>query len=403
MPKGKRASPAPNRGIGDNSGYPDLGDVRVALAIETIFEEREKKLREEKKLARKKIEAMKVRLDDTNFLKGLREMSGSEVIEEFKRRWHLVGAVHQDQAEQLDIFAPKPSAPERRAAHYAMGMLAAITGKELVIPPGTATDDINRMTDGFNDGKASREQANALILGKALDNAKAGKVTDGKTGEAVVSPVGEKAAQDFAEDQAVAGADDPLVVNGERYATVRQANAARRRLSEQGGAPAQTVEHVVTGEGAGGGGESFLNDTTTAVVGDEVQAPAGEDLIKEEIVAPAAEPVKKTVLRPDFHNWGEDWATWNAGQLMEFKRWFESLDEDHPAPSHEGASAYFKLLREEVENRRLEAADEDEGEAPAPEPEPEVDLSEDAIKAKAAALAESGFVKSKAARRTKAT
>lgn len=390
----KRASPGVGRAtIGDNSGLPSHADVRTAVAIEMIFEEKAKKLREELKLARKRIESMKINKDDTTFLKGLRDKTGAEIEDLFKRQWHLVGAIHQDRYEQLDIFAPKPSAPERRAAHYTLGLLRGLQGKDLDIPPLTVGDDRQQMIDGYNEGRERFDAANAAILAQALDNAANGKVTDG-TGKAPA--VNEQAAADFAKDEG----DDPLVVDGIKYANMRQANAARKR-KELAAAPKAGDQAE---DPAGDQGASFLTDESTSVIGDDHPAPEVQtELVEEEIVAPPAEPVKKVVARPDFHAWGDDWEQWTGPQTMEFRRWFESLPEASvPAITHPGAVAYFNLLREEQANRKLAETPEEEWEAAAPKPAEEESLDPDVIAAKAKELAESGFVPPKAGRRRRA-
>lgn len=448
MAKGKRQSPGIGRtGIGGNSGFPDIADVRSALAIEMVFEEQFKSLREKHKRARKGMEAKGVRLDDLSFMKSVRDLTGTEVVDEFKRHWHLVGALFEEQTEQLDIFAPKPSAGPVRQAHFTMGLMAGLQGKELEIPPMVVGDDRNQMIAGYNEGRERRAAALPMVLAEAMENAEQGKTTDGTgKGAAAAAKVAEQAKEDFAKDQKEAGAEDPLVVNGERYATMRQANAARARLAKQEAEkpPAETngrsakfwddypedngtwteeqkdafckwfdalpegpepieIEHkgaaaeflrlrdagapeVAPEEPAG-----FLS-AETPVVGDDVQPPA-----------PAA-PVKRPVARPDFHDWPTDWTTWSGVQEMEFRRWVESLGPDVvPAITHEGAVGFFRAIREEQANRALAGADEDQDEwdAAAPKAE-EPDLSEEAIAAKAKALQESGFVPPKNGRRKKA-
>jgi hypothetical protein len=451
--KGKRTSPGIGR-AGHNSGLPSIADVRTALAIEMVFEEEAKKLREKHKRARKRIEGMGVRLDDLSFLKGMRDKTGTEVVDEFKRHWHLVGAIHEDQTEQLDIFAPRPSAPEVRHAHYTMGLMAGLQGKELEIPPMIQGDDRDQMIKGHNEGREKREAARLLTLEEALGNAEDGKVTDGTgKGKGTAAKVGEQAAADFAKDQAAAGADDPLVVNGERYATIRQANAARSRLQKRQEEDAVAMnpedgrrskfwdafpedsaawteeqrdafctwfdklpaDAVVEIDHAGAAAEyARLKEATSQA--DVVEASgflADPAPIVGDDVKPAAEdppPAPRAVARPDFHAWDEDWMKWSGPQQMEFRRWFEGLPASSvPAITHPGAVAYFRLLREEQENRAAAGpGDEDdwgeEGKAeaePAPAPEPEVDLSPEALDAKAKALAESGFVPPKNTRRGK--
>ena len=425
---GKRASPGVGRGIGDNSGLPSHNDVRAALAIEMIFAEKEKKLREEKKRARKKIEGMGIPLSALSFLKEAQDMTASELEQHFRMNWHLAGAIHSDVHEQLDIFAPKPSAPERRAAHYTMGLLQGLKGAELEVPPMVAGDDRQQMIDGHNEGMARRKAAwDALAQGDEVVDG-TGKKPSGKAAK-----VGEEAAKDFAKDQG----EDPLVVNGERYANMRQANAARARLAaqqppagdqEEGGespqpegpnppstatessgpisepqpttitdgstttspteSPSET-DSTAAPSGAGETGGSFL-DSSQPVVGDDFKPP-------------------RQVARPDFHSWSDNWEEWTASQCMEFRRWFEGLPEGNiPAISHQGAVAYFNLLREEKANRDSAGPDDgfemtdEERAAQTSRPsvqEAETDLDPETIAAKAKELEANGFVPPKSSRK----
>lgn len=446
MAKAKRAHP----GIGHNGPPPSHADIRKAMAIDLIFEEKEKALREEKKRAMKRVEGMGVRKDDLIFIKSLKDKTGTEMVEAFKRHWHLAGAIYEEQHEQLDIFAPKPSAPEVRAANFTMGLMKGLKGEELEISPAIVGDDRQQMINGFNEGKAKREAARLEVLGEALQNAEEGKVTNG-TGKA--ADVNKQAAGDFAKDQG----EDPLVVGGIRYPNMRQANAARARATKEAGDPSQDdgrrakfwddypedngtwtdeqkdafcnwfdalpegpdpieIEHpgaaaefvrlrdanipVKTderpddadpGEQAGG----FLNDTTTAVVGDDIQPPA--PAAEPEKPAPVAPP-KRAVARPDFHAWDEDWEKWSGPQTMEFRRWFESLGRDViPAITHPGAVTYFTLLKEERDNREAAGPSEEE-QAAEPARQAATPPDEAEIAAGVAKLQESGFVPPKRGR-----
>lgn len=398
---GKRASPGIGR-QGHNSGLPSHADVRAALAIEMIFAEEAKKLRERHKRARKRIEGMGVRLDDLSFLKALEGKTGSEVVEEFKRHWHLVGAIHEDKHEQLDIFAPKPSAPEIRAAHYTMGLLRGLKGEELEIPPMVVGDDRQQMIDGHNEGMARRQAAWDEIGradGQPVDGT--GKKPSGKKADA--EKVNEQAAGDFAKDQG----EDPLVVNGERYPSMRAANAARERLkAQQSSAPepqaGERPDDSDAGEKAGG----FLADPAP-VVGDDVQPQVvemenGSTVVPTETEEPLQSAPRRPVARPDFHEWPDDWKEWSGSQTMEFRRWFESLPEDSvPAITHQGAVTYFNLLREEQANRASGGPDDDEWDAAAPARQ-EADLPDPAeVEAAAKKLQENGFVEPKKTRRGK--
>jgi hypothetical protein len=411
----KRQSP----GIGHNGGLPEHNDIRTALAVEMIFAEQEKALREKKKRARKRMESQGIILSDLSDLKAMEGMTASEIEQLFRRRWHLAGAIHADKYEQLDIFAPKPSAPAARAAHYTMGLLAGLKGEALEIPPLVVGDDQQQMIDGHNEGRERRKLAEESLLNEALAPANDGKVIDGTAGA-----VNERAAKDFAKDVG----DDPLVVNGERYPNMRQANAARKRLEAAGGEQASPESEAplwaefprdaadwsdeqkdafctwfdaqpedatpIEIEHPGAISEfrrlrdaHFETKPDDAKGSPEVELPPAGDSPAE--VGTGQPVAPKVVARPDFHSWSENWEEWTGLQTMEFRRWFESLPANTvPAITHEGAVAYYRLLKEERENRNLAGPSE------APEPPDEND-----VKAGAQKLQESGFVPPKAARK----
>lgn len=408
----KRASPGIGR-TGHNSGMPTHADVRSALAVEMIFAEEERKLREKKKRARKGFEAKGVRIDDLNFLKGMQDMTGTEVVEEFKRHWHLIGAVHEDQHEQLDIFAPKPAAPAVRAAHFTMGLLAGLRGQELEVPPAVVGDERQQMMAGYDEGRA--RYAEAWEQFAASDGVKPVDGT-GKAPSKVAAAVAEKAAKDFAADQG----DDPLTVGGHAYPTMRQANAARKRLAEgpqvavdntkpvveapvveddDGTRPKLETLRDIKAEADAEGRE--LSEEFLAGLAEREAEAAQVEPSKEERSAARARAVASAprvpVMKPNFHDWGDDWQAWTGPQQMEFRRWFESVPRDFvPLTTHEGAVNYFRLLREEQANRDTAGPDDEPVDAEFVEvaPAPQVAEVPDAAEVEAAAkkLAESGFV-----------
>lgn len=416
-------------GVGHNGGLPDHGDIRTAAAMEMIYEQKEKDLRHEKKLARSRlVEGKGLLQDDMKFLKGLRDKSATEMIEIFKRQWHTVGAFYPEAHEQMDLFSKKSEAPVR-AAYYTMGLLQGLQGKDLEIPPMVVGDDQQQVIAGHNEGRDRHAAAQAGILGQALENAAAGHVTDGKTG----APILDKTAADFAKDQAAAGDDDPLVVAGERYPTVRQANAARKRLEQQaGGAPAasdaplpwadfpedntawsdeqkdvfcrwfdaQPVDGAPLVINHPGAQAEFkrLRDASKPV---EPAAPPASPPPPPAVEAAAAP--KRVVPIPDYQEWDEDWLKWTGPQAMEFRRYFESKPVDFvPAITHEGAVAMWRELVAERDNRASGGGDDGEWDAAAPQRQ-QADLPDPAeTEAAARKLADSGFVPPKGRSRAKA-
>lgn len=295
MPKGKRASP----GVGHNSGLADHGDIRAALALDILFDEQKATLNERHKRARAAMEGKGVSLAELKFLKGLAGQAGSEVEALFRRQWHFIGAIFEKLTAQYDLFAPKPSAPERQAASFTLGLMAGLYGKELVIPPAIVGDDRDEMIRGHNEGADRRTAAKAEILTFALDPKNAGKTTDG-----TAAAVGAKAAADFAKDQG----EDPLVVNGEKYPNMRQANAARSRLAQETAASSPT--------------------------GTEVEHP------------PEAKPQLTDPLQPSWIGFSTDPTDWFAAQKRDFEDWFAKVPADvTPMIEHEGVRQAFETAR----------------------------------------------------------
>lgn len=421
--------------IGHNGGLPDHADLRAAAAMEMIFEEQEKELREKKKRARLRlVEGKGIQQDDMKFLKSLRDKAGSEVIDLFRRQWHSVGAFYPDAHDQMDLFTKKSDAPTR-AAYFTMGLVAGLQGKDLDVPAAIVGDDRQQMIAGHNEGRERR--ANAW---KEMAEAEGGTVVDGtgtkpSKGAAAAAAVNDQAGKDFAADQG----GDPLVVNGIRYANMRQANAARVRLQaatgeapagDQAGSPAgdqddkplwadfpddvhqwsgsqrdafrhwyeaqpkeialdpADIEHVGAAaeltrlqEGSKPEQATFLGDPEPRV-GDDAPAP----ILPLKSRAPLA--------RPDFQAWDENWQKWTGPQEMEFRRWVESvLDAGQPvAVTHAGGNDYIQLIIEERKNKALtdaREADEAAFEAAAPTlPDPAE------VEAGVKKLEESGFTAS---------
>lgn len=205
----KRASP----GVGHN--LPEPADFRKALAVEILDQEEAKKLREKRKANRKAAEGKNVNLSDLDATYQHRDDTFEEIVVFIKRRLHGFAAVWTDLFEQFDLLAPKAEAPEVRGAIYHAGLMAGVTGKPNIPPPGMVGDALQKWQLGYNEGAQARDEAEKeklAIWQKAIDNANAGKVTDGKTGEAVdekstkpkrspkAQATADQAAKDFAED-----------------------------------------------------------------------------------------------------------------------------------------------------------------------------------------------------------
>lgn len=217
-------------GVGHNSGLPDHQTILECLAAQVIMDQKMDALRQQRKTMRKGFESKTVSLEDLDRLNKMKDLSPSEIEGWLKRQANIFGAVFTDLNEQFDMFAPKAGAPERRGAYRIMGRLAAINGKECKAPPNVQGDDLQQFIEGHAEGVTARNKAMADALAAADAEKKDGK----PKGESV----NDKAARQFSEDNG----DDPLMVAGEKYENMRQANAARKRLKDQIDAATEAAE-----------------------------------------------------------------------------------------------------------------------------------------------------------------
>lgn len=176
MSKG-RASP----GVGHNGNLPEHGEIRAAMALEILFQEEKKKLNEKHKRARKGLEGKGIILAKLDDQVKRRDDTEQEVEQRFRTDWHYAGATHPGLSEQFDLFLPKKSAPEKRAALFHIGLMAALQGKEQTIVPTWSDDDRNQYLEGYGEGTAKREAARLGAFAEALANP--GQVIDGTTGK----------------------------------------------------------------------------------------------------------------------------------------------------------------------------------------------------------------------------
>jgi hypothetical protein len=344
-----RASP----GVGHNGGLPDEDAIRHCLAIELIYEEKAKLLREEIKRARKGYERRGVNLDRLKWLKGMQDLPVSDIEASFRQTWHYAGAVFESLKAQFDLFAPKAAEPASRAAHFTAGLMQGLRGEELVVPPIVVGDERQQMIDGHNEGRERRAKASEEILEFALKPENKGKPTDGTKAGVTAAAVNQKAAEDFAKDQG----DDPLVVNGEKYPTIRQANAARARLEKEQEAAAAKPE------------EPALETQTVA---DAPQA---------------------SVKEPNWRDFDDDPDEWFAVQKQEAAEFFASLPKGTaPDTDHAGAlAAYAVWLAAKADDGFEATAEELAGQKDRPKPEvpDEKEVAEQARKLEASGFTDS--------------
>lgn len=200
-------------GVGHNSQLADPNDIQTALARQLMLDKELDDLKERHKRIRKGFEQSGVSLARLDKWKKLVDKPVADIEREFREDFHYAGVAFPDLGEQFNLFAPKAEAPERRAAFYHKGRMAALKGDEPTPPPGISGDDLQRWQSGYNDHlpfyqKAKSEQAE--FMAKALENAENGIVTDG-TGtaqEKKTRAVRQQARKDFA-------ADNPEVDLGE--------------------------------------------------------------------------------------------------------------------------------------------------------------------------------------------
>lgn len=204
---GKRASP----GVGHNAGseLPKQADFRFHLAMEVLDQEEMAKIRERRKKHRKGAEGKGIVVEDLDRLYKMKDLTPDEVLHWFKRQWNALGSLFSDLNEQFNLFAPKPSAPEERAAFEHAGFMAGIQGKPAVAPPNMVGDNLQKWMKGHGEGAAFRVEAERQRLeeiSQALDNADKGIVTDGtgkRTGrvkKTEADKVRQQAQEDFKAD-----------------------------------------------------------------------------------------------------------------------------------------------------------------------------------------------------------
>lgn len=229
-------------GVGHNSQLADPNDIQTALARQLMLDKELDDLKERHKRIRKGFEQSGVSLARLDKWKKLVDKPVADIEREFREDFHYAGVAFPDLGEQFNLFAPKAEAPERRAAFYHKGRMAALKGDEPTPPPGISGDDLQRWQSGYNDHlpfyqKAKSEQAE--FMAKALENAENGIVTDG-TGtaeEKKTRAVRQQARKDFAED-------NPGVDLGEasNSGQIIPADDAAEQASEEDGDDAPAID-----------------------------------------------------------------------------------------------------------------------------------------------------------------
>lgn len=208
-------------GVGHNGALPEYADLRAALAMEVLFNEKKKLLNEQHKRAKKGIGEKGITVEDVKELYGLKDMNEAEIEQYFRRKLHLAGALSTSLA-QPDLF----KSPTKQAAFRHLGLMAGLEGKPPIAPPTAVGDDMNQWLEGHAEGADSRKVASedvASILAQALDNGAKGIVTDGtgkKTAEkgAKAAKVREQAKKDAEADSPPAPvADEAAIAQAEGH------------------------------------------------------------------------------------------------------------------------------------------------------------------------------------------
>ena len=287
MPKPKRASPNPGR---DGSNGPAPDDILNALALEIIDQDQMALLRDRRKAHRKSAEGKLVDLKHLDRLYKMRDEPASEIEKMFRSMFTHMSAFWDD-LTQLDLFVRK-STKEAKAAFGHHGMMAGLKGEDECPPPNLTPEESNEWMQGYDKGATARANASETLaetLAAALATPE-GTVIDGtgKGGRSLKAvAVADQAKADFTADQIAeakatgvitdddplgvnapatlgdqikeaAGGDgfeasaeelaaqapraaveaakpgaedatDPLIVGGEKYKTLAQANAARKK------------------------------------------------------------------------------------------------------------------------------------------------------------------------------
>lgn len=309
MPKGRNS---PGVGRGHNSGEIPHEDIRAALATEIIHKENIAKATEARKRARKAMEGKGIPLERLDALFKRKDHTAGEIELELRQTFHFYSAINPALMEQFDLFSPKASAPERRAAYYTTGLMAGIQGKELVIPPAVTGDDREQLIAGHAQGASDRKAASDAILESAVDPKNKGKTTDG-----TAKAVGEKAAADFVADNGV----DPLVVDGKKHSTLRAAEAAREVAKKK-------AEEAAKAPPAEGPAEE-------PDAPDEPEAQAQDEPDQPEEQATADAPIF------DASGLDDDLDNWFAGEKKEFRAWFATLPHGAEVDFENPAAAQF--------------------------------------------------------------
>ncbi len=221
MPKAKPRSP----GVGHNSDAtpPDVKDMMIALAVKVLDEEEKGKMMERHKLHSKAAQGKRVTAEDIKEMFAMRDLTGAELEQKLNRMILRMGAVNPDLGQQLDIFVPKATKTQK-AAYRQTGMMAAIKGLAFTPPPGLAGDSLQEMLDGWNDGAAYRKAAENERLDEMRKAIKKAEEEDARSA-ASAAEVNRRAAEDFAKDNGA----DPQIFRGEKYPSVKAANAARKQ------------------------------------------------------------------------------------------------------------------------------------------------------------------------------
>ena len=325
-------------GIGHNSGAEPSTpeDFRRALAIEILDQEEMAKIREKRKVNRKAAEGKRVLLPVLDNVYKHKDDTEDEIVIWFKNQLHGFSALFTDLGKQFGMFDAKPEATEVRGAARHHGFMAGITGKPNTAPPGTSGDRLQMWMEGWHEGHEARsdgEKEKLEIMRQALANADAGKVTDGKTGEAIepkpargakAKAVGDKAAKDFAEDS---------MPDWSGYSNMpAEWGDEQRRVAK---AWVDSVPIDVTPAIEHPGAKAFFDVQRTAGAG----APA---------IADKSAPTPADA-QPSWDGFSVSNADWTVDQKATFAAWFLTLSDEDKASikiDHQGAHDEFVLLHD---------------------------------------------------------
>lgn len=204
MPKGRKS---PGTGRGENLADP--AEIRRALAIEILDQERLAEQKEFRKRHRSTAEGKGVNLSELDGLYKRRDDPVHDIFADFKRKLYYFGAIFRPLKQQYDLFTKASESVEMQNAAYQAGLYAGMSAKPASPPPNLAGEDAQLWLEGHGLGIKDRaaaererkaEEKKAEEEKKAARDAVAAAAIDGTGQGDQAAQVRAQAAADFAKD-----------------------------------------------------------------------------------------------------------------------------------------------------------------------------------------------------------